>query len=42
MALDIDGVGVVALERDDVEAVAVVERGGGVDQERDVRARRRR
>ena len=37
VALDVDGVGVVALERDDVEAVAVVQRRGRVDQQGDVR-----
>ena len=37
VALDVDGVGVLALERDDVEAVAVVQRRGRVDQQGDVR-----
>ena len=37
VALDVDGVGVLCLERDDVEAVAVVQRGGRVDQQGDVR-----
>ena len=37
VALDVDGVGVVALEGDDVELVAVVQRRGGVDEQGDVR-----